>query len=240
MRRNLPERKLRELIRGENARAEFAIFAQHALKETLDQRGPIPHINGLGRRRAVINPELAARLRVKYWGDVGHDPLTDPDFLNSLLKDNPFLRVQTAPEKLSIRVDGLRDSPPGAPAPRGPEAAENLQGPQFTNSASSGTQGPGGPSGKSRFQTAGPTARHAAPGEPARPKLPLGDGVVSPIADRTSRDRNTCSGHETASGRSGRLESGGSRPGGSRPPGAIRPRSESTVHQGTVRQGAPA
>jgi hypothetical protein len=100
----LPERVKRELVRGEFARAEFAIWAQTALKEAMDEMGPYRYIEGLGRRVTTIHPELAARIRVKY----GRKALHDPDFLKALLRDNPFLRVQCVPAKLTVRVQGLR------------------------------------------------------------------------------------------------------------------------------------
>lgn len=103
----LPDRVKRELVRGEHARAEFAIRAQTALKEAMDQMGPIRHVEGIGRRVTTIHPELAARIRTKF----GVRCLHDPDFLRSLLRENPFLRVQTVPKKLAIRVNGLRDQP---------------------------------------------------------------------------------------------------------------------------------
>lgn len=102
----LPERMKRELIRGEHARAEFAIRAQTALAEAMGERGPSRYLKGgLGRHVTTIHPELAARVRVKY----GSRCLHDPDFLRALVRDNPFLRVQCVPAALTLRVDGLRD-----------------------------------------------------------------------------------------------------------------------------------
>jgi hypothetical protein len=100
----LPERVKRELIRGENARAEFAIRAQTALKEAMNQMGPVRFINGIGRKVATIHPEMAARLRVKF----GASCLTDPKFLAALVRDNPFLKATCVPDKVTIRVDGLK------------------------------------------------------------------------------------------------------------------------------------
>jgi hypothetical protein len=100
----LPERVKRELIRGENARAEFAIRAQTALKEAMNQMAPVRFINGIGRKVATIHPEMAARLRVKF----GASCLTDPKFLAALVRDNPFLKAPCVPDKVTIRVDGLR------------------------------------------------------------------------------------------------------------------------------------
>jgi len=102
----LDDRAIRELQRGERARAEFAIRAQRALKETMDAAGPVRHMDGLGRKVATIHPELAARLRVRD----GQSCLHDPAYLGKLIKENPFLRCQTAPAKLAVRVDGLRDN----------------------------------------------------------------------------------------------------------------------------------
>lgn len=126
----LPERAKRELIRGEHARAEFAIFAQTMLKETLDAMGPLRQIDGLGRKVTTIHPELAARLRVKY----GISCLHDPDFLRALLRDNPFLRVQCVPAALTLRVNGLR----GRRSEVGPLTSKRLEsGP---NKGSAGQQ----------------------------------------------------------------------------------------------------
>ena len=102
---SLPERMKRELIRGEQARAELAIQAQRQLKEAIDAMEPHRHVEGLGRKLTTIHPSLGARLRVKF----GMTCLHDPDFLRSLLRDNPFLRANTAPAKLVVRVNGLRD-----------------------------------------------------------------------------------------------------------------------------------
>jgi hypothetical protein len=107
----LPERVKRELIRGENARAEFAIRAQTALKEAMDGMGPVRHIDGIGVRRATIHPELAARIMVKFRRQDGLNPLNDPDFLKALLRDNPFLRVQCVPARLTLRVNGRKQTP---------------------------------------------------------------------------------------------------------------------------------
>lgn len=92
----------RELIRGERARAEFAIHAQRKLAEVMR---PARDAGSLGRRVASINVDLAARIRVKY----GMSCFADPDFVHALLRDNPFLRVPYEPGKLTLRVDGRRD-----------------------------------------------------------------------------------------------------------------------------------
>lgn len=136
----LPERVKRELIRGENARAEFAIRAQSALKEAMDQMGPLRHIDGLGRRVTTIHPELAARLRVKF----GNGCLHDPDFLKSLMRDNPFLRVQCVPAKLTIRVDGLRNQESrkaGSPS----RSSGRLEDPQGSQIGQGKREGKGAP-----------------------------------------------------------------------------------------------
>lgn len=123
----LPDRAKRELIRGENARAEFAIRAQTALAEAMGQMGPTRFIDGLGRKVATIHPELAARIRVKY----GVRCLHDPDFLRRLISENPFLKAPCVPAKLTLRVDGLRKetNPPedaaGTAAATGREAFQN-------------------------------------------------------------------------------------------------------------------
>lgn len=99
----LPDRVKRELIRGENARAEFDIHQQRRLKEASDLL-ETRHVEGLGQKVMLIHPDLAWRLRVKY----GMSCLHDPDFRRSLLRKNPFLRVKSVPQKTVIRVDGLR------------------------------------------------------------------------------------------------------------------------------------
>lgn len=131
----LPERVKRELIRGEHARAEFAIRAQNALQEALGQMGPVRHIDGIGRKVACIHPELAARIRVKY----GSSCLSDPAFLRSLVQANPFLRVQTVPNKLAIRVDGFRDK-----NSRRPETGRNERGAGQQSVQPRRVRGPGG------------------------------------------------------------------------------------------------
>jgi hypothetical protein len=143
----LPERVQRELIRGENARATFAIAAQRHLKEAMDRQQPAREVKGLGRKIATIHPELAARLRVRDTASVGRDPFCDPDYMRLLLKNNPFLRVVTEPARLAIRVDGFRDAKeeggrrkeeyqsPGASAGMGVERSGNPATPNLGEAA---------------------------------------------------------------------------------------------------------
>jgi hypothetical protein len=160
----LPERVKRELIRGENARAEFAIRAQNALQEAMIEMGPVRHVEGIGRKVATIHPEMAARIRVQY----GVRSLHDPDFLRCLLKENPFLRVQTVPARLTVRVDGLRaDS-------RRPEEKGNPQISQITQMGQGGGNGaqgdPASPRGlrnrRGSPETAFPRSGHETPSRP--------------------------------------------------------------------------
>lgn len=175
----LPERLKRELIRGEHARAEFAIRAQNALQEALGQMGPIRHIDGIGRKVACIHPELAARIRVKY----GSSCLSDPAFLHSLVAANPFLRVQTIPKKLAIRVDGFRDRKTEV----GSQRSEG--GPLNSGRLEAGARAQNGKGNGARRASDG----SARQGDPATPLICLtrrgSSLLVSP---------GQCSGHETS------------------------------------------
>jgi hypothetical protein len=108
--RRIPERAKRELIRGEQARAQFAIHAQNQIKRAFDAGPPTRHIEGIGQKLCTITAELAARMRVKY----GVRCLHDIDFVNALLRDNPFLRTSSTAARLTLRVNGWRDRNQGS------------------------------------------------------------------------------------------------------------------------------
>jgi len=153
--KSLPERVKRELIRGEHARAEFAICAQTRLREALGELGPARHIDGIGRKMATIHPELGRRIRMKY----GARALHDPDFLRALLRDNPFLRVPTTAAKVTVRVNGRRDEE--AQATRLPLQGDHLH----EGGAGHGAQGePATPSARGRETPARAFAGHETAG----------------------------------------------------------------------------
>lgn len=188
---SLPERAKRELIRGEYARAEFAIRAQSALKEAMDQMGPVRHVEGIGRKIATIHPDLTARIRVKF----GVRCLHDPDFLHRLLQANPFLRVQTIPAKLTVRVDGFRKPDTGnrkveEEVGRAEARPSGRLDPAYANPPSPRLRARQGATAGQGFQNG---MSHGATGDPAPPSDCCAKrGSVSSFS---SKQR---SGHETA------------------------------------------
>jgi hypothetical protein len=134
----IPERQQRELIRGENARAEFAIYAQRRLQEALQAMGPTRFIDGIGRKVATIHPELAARLRVKF----GKHCLADMKFVHALIKENPFLKAPCVPRALTLRVNGLRDRQTGPGASNAHGAQPDVRAPGLGDPATPSLAGP--------------------------------------------------------------------------------------------------
>lgn len=59
------------------------------------------------RRVLMLTPEMSKRIRLKYKGE----SFSDPDFVKSLARDNPFLRVDLPPARLTVRVNGFKKSP---------------------------------------------------------------------------------------------------------------------------------
>lgn len=68
------------------------------------------HIDGIGRLKARILDHDAADLRTKY----GPGCLHDPDFLDDTIKKNPYMRPNCGPGKVTVRVNGFRDTRAGA------------------------------------------------------------------------------------------------------------------------------
>ena len=173
----MPEREKRELIRGENARAEFAIFEQQQLQKALRYR-PGVQDGALGRKVLTVGPQMAAQLRVREGWDCFHDP----DFIKSLLKDNgSMFRPVLAERAVAVRVDGLRDrnrAPARAHARLGGleherEREHDYETGQHEGGAGHATQGdPAGPSHtvggtSSGHETAGASLVLSKPGSTA-------------------------------------------------------------------------
>jgi hypothetical protein len=91
----------------DDARAELnlALIRQRRLAEAT-RRLELAHVDGLGEVTMRVDPVLRAWAEQKYGRGCWHDAT----FRRRIRNDHPELFVQSTPRKLTLRVNGLRDS----------------------------------------------------------------------------------------------------------------------------------
>src|SRR5205807_4741796 len=94
-----------ELIRGARVELVLALIRQRQMKAISD-RLEFHHVEGVGQRIACIDPVIYERMRNEY----GPQCWRDREFLNDTLKKNPHLQVRCVPRRLTLLVQGRRET----------------------------------------------------------------------------------------------------------------------------------
>ncbi len=99
-----------DLRRGHHARMVVAAAQQVEIQRVLASR-PERHVNGLGKRIACVHPdiywEMCRRYGMKCW--------RDPKFMRRMMQDEPSIKTHSRPDKLTLRVNGLKKQPKETP-----------------------------------------------------------------------------------------------------------------------------
>jgi hypothetical protein len=89
----------------EQVRCALALSRQKRIAEA-EGRIRRHYIDGIGEMVARIDADVYHRLGLMH----GYETIRDPDFLRILLRDNPECRVKSGSPRVTLRVQGLRDS----------------------------------------------------------------------------------------------------------------------------------
>ena len=92
-----------QIVEDYKVRAALAL-AQQARLAQANSRLDHVHCDGLGETVASIHVDLFHMLGLKY----GYETLRDPDFMKSLLRDNPECRVKSRPRNTTLLVQGFK------------------------------------------------------------------------------------------------------------------------------------
>lgn len=95
-----------QIADGEQVRAALALSRQERIAAA-NHRIQRRFMEGLGEVVATIDADIYHRLGYLY----GYETVNSPDFIRTLLRDNPELRVKSTADRLTLRVQGLREGP---------------------------------------------------------------------------------------------------------------------------------
>lgn len=95
-----------ELVRGVHAETYLAKQRQQAIADA-NQRIEAACVEGLGQKMMSVDLSFW-----HFWNQKEPGCWADKDFRRRMARDNPELRVKSAPTKCRVQVDGFRDRRP--------------------------------------------------------------------------------------------------------------------------------